>query len=286
MKLLKNALAWSALSLSSLVWADYAYNFPTPVTPLARETLEVHNLFMIVILVLFFGVFAVMLYSFIKHAKARGHQASNYVGPRSRKQWLLTLIPFAGLLFLDYGVFGIPAYHAVLTYEDTKNDSELVVKVTGQQWMWIYEYPADGVQVVSRLTTPREQIDNLAPKGEHYLLEVDNPLVIPAGKKIRFVTTSNDVIHIWWVPAFGVGRDAVPGFLREFWVKADEPGIYRGQCGQLCGKEHGFMPAVVKVVSDDEFKAFIKEHKAPVAGAPASGSDKVSAVQSAKLAAQ
>lgn len=241
--------------------AAYSWSFPEPVTPIARETLHVHNLFMVIALSLFFGVLALMLYSFWRHRKSRGHLAADFVGPKSRKQWFWVLLPFAGLLVLDYGVFGIPAYHAVLMYEDTKTDADLVVKITGSQWLWQYEFPAEGVKFSSRLATPREQIFNEQPKGENYLLEVDKPLVLPVGKKIRFITTSNDVIHSWWVPAFGVKRDAVPGFLREFWARVDKTGTYRGQCSELCGKEHAFMPVVVRVVPQDEFDAWLKTQK-------------------------
>jgi cytochrome c oxidase subunit 2 len=150
-------------------------------------------------------------------------------------------------------------------YEDSKTNADLVVKVTASQWLWQYEFPAEGVTYTSRLATPREQIDNEQPKGEHYLLEVDNPLVLPVGKKIRFITTSNDVIHSWWVPAFGVKRDAVPGFLREFWATVDTIGTYRGQCSELCGKEHAYMPIVVNVVSQEEFKTWLAGKKAPAA---------------------
>ncbi len=251
------------------VWASYSWNFPTPVTPIAHETLHVHNLFIAIALTLFCTVLALMLYSFWTHRKSRGHQAADFSAPRSRKQWLWVLAPFAGLLILDYGVFGIPAYHAVLMYENTKTDADLVVKVTGSQWLWQYEFPAEGVKYSSRLATPRDQIDNLQTKGENYLLEVDNPLVLPVGKKVRFITTSNDVIHSWCVPAFGVKRDAVPGFLREFWATVDTPGTYRGQCSELCGKEHGFMPIVVKVVPEAEFKQWLASKKIG-AGAAAS----------------
>ena len=253
------------------VWAGYPWTFPTPVTPIAHETLHVHNLFMVIALTLFFGVLALMLYSFWVHRKSRGHQAATFTAPKSRKQWFWVLLPFAGLLVLDYGVFGIPAYHAVLMYEDTKTDADLVVKVTGNQWLWQYEFPADGVKFSSRLSTPREQISNQQPKGENYLLEVDNPLVLPVGKKIRFITTSNDVIHSWWVPAFGVKRDAVPGFLREFWAKVDTVGTYRGQCSELCGKEHAYMPIVVNVVPQADFDAWLKSKKAEATAANTGG---------------
>jgi len=247
---------------SVAAWAGYAYNFPEPVTPIARETLHMHNLVMVVILVMFFLVFGALLYSFYTHRKSAGYKAATFTAPTSRKQWLWVLSPFALLFFIDYVVFGIPALHAVLMYEDTKTDADLVVKVTGSQWLWQYEFPAEGISYTSRLITPREQIDNTAPKNDNYLLEVDHPLVLPVGKKVRFITTSNDVIHSWWVPAFGVKRDAVPGFLREFWVRAEKTGTFRGQCSELCGKEHGFMPVVVNVVTEEEFAKWLAEQKA------------------------
>jgi len=259
-------LALSAAAAS----AGYVFNFPEPVTPIARETLHMHNLVMVVILILFFLVFGLLMYSFRTHRKDAGYKAATYSKPIGRKQWLWVLSPFALLFVIDYGVFGIPALHAVVMYEDTKTDAELVVKVTASQWLWQYDFPAEGVSYTSRLVTPREQIDSGAAKGDNYLLEVDNPLVLPVGKKVRFITTSNDVIHSWWVPAFGVKRDAVPGFLREFWAKVEKTGTYRGQCSELCGKEHGFMPVVVNVVSQEEFDKWIASKKAaaaPVAAA-------------------
>jgi cytochrome c oxidase subunit II len=276
------ALGVVAASASAVAMANYNSNFPDPVTPIARETLHVHNLFMIVILVIFFSVLAVVLYSLWTHRKSRGHVAADFVAPRSGKQWFWVLVPFIALLTIDYGVFGIPAYHAVLNYEDTRTEADLVVKITGSQWLWQYEYPKEGVQFSSRLTTPRAQIDNEEPKGENYLLEVDNPLVLPVGKKIRFITTSNDVIHSWWIPAFGVKRDAVPGFLREFWARVDRTGIYRGQCSELCGKEHGFMPIVVKVVPEAEFNAWITAQKAGTAAASNAGTPAVAPSADAK----
>lgn len=258
-----------AMSASGAAFADFSFNFPEAVTPIARETLHVHNLFMVIILVMFFSVLAVMMYSFYAHRRSRGQVAAQFTAPRSRKQWSWTLVPFIGLLIIDFGVFGVPAYRAVLNYEDTKTDADLVVKVTASQWLWIYEYPAEGIRFASRLTTPRAQIENLEEKGEHYLLEVDNPLVLPVGKKVRFITTSNDVIHSWWVPAFGVKRDAVPGFLREFWVLPEKIGTFRGQCSELCGKEHGFMPVVVNVVSEEDFEAWLAAQKAAAQNAAA-----------------
>jgi len=275
---------WAAL-MALGAHAGYAFNFPEPVTPIARETLHMHNLVMVVILVMFFVVFGMLIYSFRTHRKDAGYKAATFTGPTNRKQWLWTLAPFAALFVIDYGVFGIPAFHAVVLYEDTKTDAELVVKVTGSQWMWQYDFPAEGVSYTSRLITPREQIDSGAAKGQHYLLEVDNPLVLPVGKKVRFITTSNDVIHSWWVPAFGVKRDAVPGFLREFWATVEKTGTYRGQCSELCGKEHGFMPVVVNVVSQQEFAAWLADKK-KVAAAAAAPANAEPAADAAKPTAQ
>lgn len=272
--LIKIGLGMTAALAAAAAWADYSWNFPEPVTPIAHFTLKVHNLFMLIITIIFLAVLAIMLYSFWKHRRRAGHQAADFVAPKSKKQWAWVLAPFAALLIIDYAVFGIPAYFGVLMYEDSKTDADMVVKVTGSQWFWEYEYPEEGIKFASRLATPREQIVNIDPKGQHYLLEVDNPLVVPVGKKIRFITTSNDVIHSWWVPAFAVKRDAVPGFLREFWATIDKPGIYRGQCAELCGKDHGFMPVVVHAVSEEEYRQWVASKKSGQAQLAASA-DKV-----------
>ena len=259
--------------LPSLAHADYSWNFPTPVTPIARDTLEIHNHFMIVITILFVVVFGIMIYSMVKHRKSVGHQPARFTGPTGTVQWIWALVPFAILLFIDYVLMGIPAYHAVLDMEDTRTKADMVLKVTGMQWKWQYEYPDSGIKYLSTTSTPREQIANKEAKGEHYLLEVDNPVVLPVGKKVRILLTSTDVIHTWWVPQFGVKRDAIPGFLRETWVKIEQPGIYRGQCAELCGKDHGFMPVVVHAVPESEYRAWVDEKKTQLAAA-AAGSGK------------
>ena len=253
--------------------ADYSWNFPTPVTPIARDTLHIHNFFMIVITIIFVVVFTIMIYSMVKHRKSVGHQPARFTGPTGTVQWLWALVPFAILLFIDYVLFGIPAYHAVVDMEDTRTKADMVLKVTGMQWKWQYEYPESGIKYLSTLSTPREQIANKEVKGEHYLLEVDNPVVLPVGKKVRILLTSTDVIHTWWVPQFGVKRDAIPGFLRETWVRIEQPGVYRGQCAELCGKDHGFMPVVVHAVPENEYLAWVDEKKTQMAAA-AAGSDK------------
>jgi cytochrome c oxidase subunit II len=262
-----------ALLLPNVAQADYKWNFPEPVTPIARDTLHIHNEFMLIITMLFVVVFAIMIYSMVKHRKSVGHEPAKFTGPTGRIQWFWALVPFAILLFIDFILMGIPAVHAIIDMEDTKTKADMVLKVTGMQWKWQYEYPEAGVKFISTLSTPREQIENKAAKGENYLLEVDNPVVLPVGKKVRVLLTSTDVIHTWWVPQFGVKRDAIPGFLRETWVKIEKPGTYRGQCAELCGKDHGFMPVVVHAVSEPEYLAWLDKKKAEQAAA-ADGADR------------
>ena len=255
---------WSALAatlLPTAANAEYKFNFPEPVTPIARETLHIHNEFMLIITVLFVVVFAIMIYSMIRHRKSVGHPPAKFTGPRGALQWFWALIPFAILLFIDFVLMGIPAVQAIVNMEDTQTRADMVLKVTGMQWKWQYEYPEAGVKFISTMATPREQIANAEAKGEHYLLEVDRPVVLPVGKKVRILLTSTDVIHTWWVPQFGVKRDAIPGFLRETWVQIEKPGIYRGQCAELCGKDHGFMPVVVEAVPEPEYLAWLEEQK-------------------------
>ena len=247
--------------LPGIANAAYNFNFPEPVTPIARETLHIHNEFMLIITILFVVVFAIMIYSMIKHRKSVGHQPAGFTGPRSALQWLWVLIPFAILLFIDFVLMGIPAVKAIITMEDTKTRADMVLKITGMQWKWQYEYPEAGIKFISTLATPRDQITNAEAKGEHYLLEVDKPVVLPVGKKVRILLTSTDVIHTWWVPQFGVKRDAIPGFLRETWVLIEKPGTYRGQCAELCGKDHGFMPVVVQAVPEPEYLAWVEQQK-------------------------
>lgn len=261
---------------SFAVNAEYAWNFPKPVTPMALDTLHVHNKFMLITMILFVVVLAIMIYSIVNHRKSRNYQAATFTGPRTRPQVLWTLVPFAILLYIDFILMGIPAYHSVVMMEDTKNNADMVIKVNGSQWRWSYEYmdgDAQGIKFVSNLTTPQEQITNEAEKGEHYLLEVDNPLVLPVDKKVRILLTASDVIHNWWVPAFGASRDAIPGFLRETWVKVEEEGTYRGQCKELCGKGHGYMPVVVKAVPQEEFDVWVADQKQQMA-ANTAGADK------------
>lgn len=256
----KVGVGLAALLASLNVYADYSWNFPEPVTPMALDTLHVHNKFMIITAIIFFAVLAIMIYSIFAHRKSKGYKAVADKAPSTAVEIFWTLIPFAILLLIDFVIMGIPAYHSVVMMEDTRDQSNMVIKITGSQWRWQYEYldgDAKGIKFVSNLVTTDDQLHDKAEKGEHYLLEVDNPLVLPVGEKVRILMTASDVLHNWWVPQFGSSRVAVPGFIRETWVQVDKAGTYRGQCKELCGKGHGYMPVVVNAVPMEEYKVWV-----------------------------
>jgi cytochrome c oxidase subunit 2 len=209
---------------------------------------------MLVCLGIFVVVFGTMFYSLLKHRKSLGHQAAHF-HENTTVEVIWTVIPFLILMGMAY-----PAARVVIDMKDTSNP-DMTVKITGYQWKWGYDYLNDGVSFYSSLSTPREQIVGTAAKGEHYLLEVDEPMVVPVGKRVRLLITANDVIHSWWVPTLGAKQDAIPGFIRDSWFKADKIGTYRGQCVELCGKDHGFMPIVVEVVSEEDYKAWVAKKK-------------------------
>lgn len=262
------------LMVSIPAFADYTWNFPEPVTPMALDTLHVHNKFMLISIAIFLVVLAIMIYSLIMHRKDKGYKAVADKTPSTAVEIFWTLIPFAILLLIDFVIMGIPAYHSVVMMENTREKSDMVIKITGSQWRWQYEYldgPAQGVKFVSNLATPQEQmsVGYNGEKSENYLLEVDNRLVLPVGKKVRIIMTASDVLHNWWVPQFGSSRLAVPGFLRETWVQVEKAGTYRGQCKELCGKGHGYMPVVVDAVSVEEYEAWAAKKKDEMAAAGA-----------------
>lgn len=240
--------------MSGIAFAAYDLNFPAPVTPIAHKILELHNLILLICLIIFVVVFSFMFYAIIVHRKSRGRKAAKF-HDNTTLEVVWTVIPFVILVAM-----AIPSTATLMEMDDVGN-SELTVKITGYQWKWQYDYLDQGVSFFSTLTTPREQIENKQAKGEHYLLEVDNPVVLPVGKKIRFLVTGNDVIHAWWVPQIGLKKDAIPGYINEIWARIDEPGIYRGQCAELCGKDHGFMPIVVQAVSPEEFGKWVMAQK-------------------------
>jgi len=229
------------------------YNLREPVTALARDLYFMHYVLMAICLIIFVGVFGVMFYSMYAHRKSKGYKPANF-SDNHTVEVLWTLIPF--LIVVGIGVYATPA---VMAQKDTSN-ADLTIKVTGYQWKWGYEYlkgEGEGINFLSTLTTPYEQRINAAPKTNDYLLEVDNPLVVPVNKKVRVVITANDVIHAWSVPALGVKQDSIPGFVRDSWFMAEETGTFVGQCSELCGKDHAFMPIAVRVVSADEYSEWV-----------------------------
>jgi cytochrome c oxidase subunit 2 len=254
---------WALLGAAS-AHARAFYDFQTPVTPIARDVLFIHNLFLVIIGALFLIGTGTLLYSVYAHRSSRNGSPARFTGPVGRKQWIWAGVPFAILLILDYGVLGIPALHSIEALADTSG-SAMTVKVTGHQWNWQYEYPAYGIGFTSTLSTPEDEIANEAPKDRHFLLEVDHPLVLPIHEKVRIILASADVIHSFWVPAFGIKQDAVPGYLRETWVEIDKAGTYRGQCAELCGVGHAFMPIVVKAVDRSDFAKWVAGEQAAAA---------------------
>ena len=251
------------MPLSGLTWAQAKYNLQEPATEIARQMYDLHTIVLVICLVIFVGVFGMMFYSVIKHRKSVGHQAAHF-HENTTVEIMWTVVPFFILIGMAF-----PATKSLLAMKDSSSP-DMTIKVTGYQWKWGYEYlkgegdlsgMADGLQFYSTLSTPHAQIYGSEPKGEHYLLEVDKPLMVPVGKKVRVLITANDVLHSWWVPAFGVKQDAVPGFIRDAWFRVDKAGTYRGQCAELCGKQHGFMPIVVVALEQSEFADWAARQK-------------------------
>lgn len=249
--------------LAGQAQAAWQLNLQEPATAVARRVYDLHSFLLWTITIIFIGVFAVVTYSLIFHRKSKGHKASDF-HDNTTVEIVWTVVPTLILIGI-----AVPATSTLVQMRDT-SQPDLTIKATGYQWKWGYEYltgDAAGVKYMSVLSTPREQIENKAPKSEHYLQEVDRPMVVPVGKKVRILTTSADVIHDWSIPAFAVKTDAVPGFLRDTWFRAEQEGTYRGQCSELCGKDHGFMPVVVEVVSAEKYAAWVAEQKKEMAAA-------------------
>lgn len=220
------------------------------VTPISKDVYDLHMIAMLICGIIGLLVFGVMIYALIYHRKSRGFKPASF-HDNLRLEIVWSIIPFLILVGL-----AIPATK-VLIRMDNADDSDVTIKVIGSQWKWQYQYLDQGISFFSNLATPFNQIMNKEKKGQWYLLEVDKPLVLPVNRKIRFLVTSTDVIHSWWVPELGVKRDAIPGFMHEAWAVIEKTGVYRGQCAELCGINHGFMPIVVQAVSDDEFNAWV-----------------------------
>jgi len=265
-RLLTVAAGFALLFSTGGAVADYALNLRRGVTPISQEIYSLHMLILWVCVAIAVVVFAAMFYSILKHRKSLGAKPAQF-HESTTVEIIWTVVPFLILVGM-----AIPATKALVMMEDTSN-SDLSIKVTGFQWKWGYDYLDEGVSFISTLATPREQIENKQEKGLNYLLEVDNPVVVPVNKKVRLLLTANDVIHSWWVPDLGMKKDAIPGFVNEMWFKAEKEGTYRGQCAELCGKDHGYMPIVVVVKSEADYQQWVTEQKSQMAAASA-GADR------------
>jgi len=278
-------LGWLMLGsvLSSSAWADMQLNLTKGVTEVSRDVYDLHMLAMYICVVIGIVVFGAMFWSMAFHRKSKGAKAADF-HESTKVEILWTAIPIVILIAM-----AVPATKTLIEMENN-DDSDVTIQVTASQWKWHYKYFDQDIEFYSVLSTPREQYENqqgtTAVKGENYLLEVDKHLVIPVNKKVRFLITSDDVIHAWWVPAFAVKQDANPGFINEAWTKVDKPGIYRGQCAELCGKDHGFMPIVVEVKSEADYAKWIDEqHQIAAQAAEAEKASLTAAVPMAELMA-
>lgn len=229
-------------------------DFHPPVTRIALEQQFLHNLMLVLCILIFIGVFGIMFYSILKHRKSLGAKPANF-HESTTVEIIWTIIPFLIVIGM-----ALPATRAVVAMKDTTN-ADLTIKVTGYQWKWGYDYlkgEGEGISFLSTLDASHRLMSDMGrPDAVDYLLRVDNPVVVPVNKKVRVLTTANDVIHSWTVPAFGVKQDAIPGFVRDIWFRAEQVGDFYGQCVELCGKEHAYMPVHVKVVSQEDYTAWV-----------------------------
>ncbi len=235
----------------------WGLNLPKGVTPFSQDIYDLHMIVLFIVTIIGVGVFGAMFYAMYAFRKSKGAQAEAW-HENHIVEAIWTVIP----LFILVGI-AVPATEALIKMEDVSG-SEMTVKVTGYQWMWQYDYVDSGVSMYSKIAESsnfaRQRGSGVDPSSvDNYLLEVDQVVVLPVDTKIRFLTTAADVIHAWWVPALGWKRDAIPGFINESWAKIKKTGIYRGQCAELCGKDHGFMPIVIKVVEKDEFNSWVAQ---------------------------
>jgi cytochrome c oxidase subunit 2 len=266
-KKLRRALCglWGAVILlgAGNTFAGFEQLNMTPgVTDISHRVYDLHMLIFEICVIICLGVFAVLIYSLIKHRKSKGAKPASF-HESTTVEIIWTTIPFLILVGM-----AIPATKTLLALEDTR-DADMSIQITGYQWKWKYDYLDEGISFFSTLATPRDEIENKVAKGENYLAEVDNPIVVPINKKVRFLITSNDVIHSWWVPALGWKQDAVPGFVNDAWAEVKEPGTYRGRCAELCGKDHGFMPIVLIAKTEEDYKTWVADQKAGAAAAAA-----------------
>jgi cytochrome c oxidase subunit 2 len=267
----KLVAAWSAmiagLAFAPFARADWEVNMPRGVTAISEEVYGLHMLIFGICCLIAVVVFGAMIYSIMRHRKSLGVQPAKF-SHSTKAEIIWTTIPILILIGM-----AVPAADTLIRMEDTRG-SDLSIKVTGYQWKWRYEYIDEGFGFFSNLAPEHNRARQLGsgidPASlDNYLLEVDNPLVVPVGAKVRLLLTAADVIHAWWVPDFGGKKDAIPGYVNEFWFKPETPGIYRGQCAELCGRDHGFMPVVVHVLPQDEYQAWLAEQTAGVSIQPA-----------------
>ena len=251
--------AYAALLMLSLypskVFSDWdALNMREGVTQVSRDVFELHMLIFYICVAIGAVVFSVMFYSLFRYTKKRNPNPSTF-HESTKLEVAWTIVPFLILIAM-----AVPASKTLTEIYDDE-EGEINIQVVGYQWKWEYKYLEDDINFFSNLSTDQDEIYNLVPKGENYLLEVDEPLIIPVDTRVRFLITANDVIHSWWVPDFAIKQDAIPGFINTAWTRAEETGIYRGNCTELCGKNHGFMPVVVKVVEKDEYSDWVLSKK-------------------------
>ncbi len=257
-RLLTSLSGLAALLIASSAQAEYGLNMTRGVTPISQEIYGLHMIVFWICVIIGIGVFGVMAISIVKHRKSKGAQAANF-HESTTVEIVWTVVPLLVLVGI-----AIPATATLLKLENTDN-ADLEIQVTGIQWKWKYTYLDEGITFVSSLAQESRDVISDPTGHENYLLDVDNPIVLPINKKIRFLFNSDDVIHAWWVPELAVKQDALPGFINDSWATIEEPGIYRGQCAELCGKDHGFMPIVVHAVTENEYAQWIAEQKAAAA---------------------
>ncbi|MDC5705959.1 cytochrome c oxidase subunit II [Vibrio europaeus] len=234
---------------------ESAYNMTQGVTNISEQVYDLHMLIFYICCAIAVVVFGAMFYSMYHHRKSKGAVAAHF-HESTKVEVIWTVIPIIILVLM-----AIPATKTLVAMEDT-SQSDLTIKITGSQWKWHYSYFGEDVEFFSLLATSQKAIDGIEEKGAHYLLEVDNPLVLPINRKVRFLMTADDVIHSWWVPAFAVKKDTIPGFINEAWTRIDKPGVYRGQCAELCGRAHGFMPIVVHAMEEEKYDEWLLAKKA------------------------
>lgn len=244
--------------------AEYALNMTQGVTPISREIYDLHMIVFWICVVIGIGVFGAMAWSILYHRKSRGAEAANF-HESTTIEIVWTVVPLIILIAI-----AIPATGTLLDLEDAETNADINLQVTGIQWKWKYNYMDEGVEFISSLAQSSRDIVGDPTGNENYLLEVDEPIVLPINKKIRFLFGSDDVIHAWWVPELAVKQDANPGYINDSWAVIEEPGTYRGQCAELCGKDHGFMPIVVEAVTESEYKQWIAAKKSEAAAVAAS----------------